>query len=68
MISEPEDGKIVFRKPTKRTSEEKSDFKSSTFKKSKKNKSESKEKEKVKGICNKKLLSFNEDEDEDDEG
>ena len=64
-------GKIMFKKPKKKD-EQKSDLNVSSSNKTEKNKELSKKLEKdrskVKRVKNTKLLSFNEDEEEEDDG
>ncbi|KAK8387530.1 hypothetical protein O3P69_018219 [Scylla paramamosain] len=64
----PPDGKIIFRKPTKRTSDEAQGKNGKKLKSEKSEEpSENKSKKvKKKGVQNKKLLSFNEDEEDED--
>ena len=65
----PSDGKIMFKKPKKKD-EQKSDLNVSSSKreKAKLDKKLEKDRSKVKKVKNTKLLSFNEDEEEEDDG
>ncbi|XP_064640435.1 uncharacterized protein KIAA1143 homolog [Lineus longissimus] len=60
----PKDGKITFKKPTKRSSDESSDLVTSSFKKKKEEKT--KEQNTSKATKNSSLLSFGDDEEEED--
>ncbi|KAL3859964.1 hypothetical protein ACJMK2_010142 [Sinanodonta woodiana] len=62
----PADGKIIFHKPVKRSSDHESDMHATTIKKQKEEKKNTLETSETKKVKDSKLLSFNEDDDDED--